>query len=112
MPRWTPEDLKAYEQKRNTKSARPGPHPQFQKQKDDSPRAVDHQPKETEVDGEGRSLYRITITLLVSDRRGRDGDGAVSTILDTYLFATGRLLGVGRNALRKLAKSEERRRGI
>lgn len=112
MPRWTAEDLRAYEQKRNQAgSKRSGPRTVVQEQKDDHARQVDHRSKEASVDGEGGSRYRVTITLLVSDRRSRDGDGAISTLLDTYLVAVGRLLGLDRRALRKLAASEERRGG-
>ena len=81
----------------------------LQKRQDDVPGAIDNPPRKTEVDGRGRSLYRVTIILYVSDNRDRDADGATSTILDTYLFALGRLLGVDRVSLRRLAKSEERR---
>ena len=89
-----------------------GARPIIQKRKNAIPRQADNRSEEAKVDGEGRSLYRITITLLVSDRRARDGDGAVSTILDTYLFALGRLASMDRNALRKLATSEQRRRRL
>lgn len=71
---------------------------------------ADNPPGKTEVDEEGRPLYRITITLRTSDNRDRDADGAYSTLLDTYLFAIGGLLGVDRRTLRTLAKGEERRR--
>lgn len=64
------------------------------------------------MDGQCGSLYSISVTILVSDFRRRDGDGAVTTILDTILDAVGRQLGLDRNSLRKLASSEERRRGM
>lgn len=109
MPNRTKEWYEEYK----AKSDRAGKLPLFQKLEDDS-RAVqaDHRPTEEKVDGEGRSVYRVTITLLVSDRRSRDADGAISTILDTVLLAVGRRLNLDRGALRKLATSEKRRRGI
>ena len=73
--------------------------------------ATHNLPDKAEVDAPGLPRYRITITLRTSDNRDRDGDGAISTLLDTYLFALGRLLEVDRGALRGLAKSEERRGG-
>ncbi len=105
--RWTPEEYDAYQARR----AESRPRPVVQKRQDAGPGKTDNAPKETEVDGQGRSFYSVSITLLVSDNRDRDGDGAISTLLDTYLFAIGGLLGLDRSALRKLAKSEERRRG-
>jgi len=95
-------------------SSNPGvrARPQFQEREATHEGKTDNPPRQTEMDGEGRPLYRITITLRTSDNRDRDADGAISTLLDTYLFALGRLLNVDRGALRKLAKSEERRRGL
>ena len=98
-------------QKHNAKNPGAGACPILQKREDALPGKADNPPRKTEVDGEGRPFYRITITLRTSDNRDRDADGADSTLLDTYLFAIGRLLGVDRVDLRKLAKSEERRRG-
>ena len=86
-----------------------GPRSCLQKRQDDGKGAIDNPPRKTEVDGRGRSLYRVTIILYVSDNRDRDADGATSTLLDTYLFAPGRFLRLDRGALRGLAKSEERR---
>ncbi len=62
------------------------------------------------VDGESISFYRVSIILRVSDRRARDADGAVTTLLDTILNAIGRLVNMDRTRLRAWAKSEERRR--
>ena len=86
-----------------------GPRSCLQKRQDDGKGATHNPPQETKMDGTSLSRYRITITLLVSDNRDRDGDGGISTLLDTYLFALGRFLGLDRGALRGLAKSEERR---
>jgi hypothetical protein len=87
-----------------------GPRPIVQKWKAPDKGATDNPPGKAKVDEEGRPFYRITITLRTSDNRDRDADGAYSTLLDTYLFAIGGLLGVDRRTLRTLAKGEERRR--
>ncbi len=55
--------------------------------------------------------FRVSVTILVSDKRDRDSDGCLSTLLDCLISAVGRLVGMDRTNLRKLAKSEERRRG-
>lgn len=110
--RLTPDDLSRIVSRPGYSLGGPGRGalPVVQERQDAVTRPADNRPRQTEVDGEGRSFFRVSITLLVSDHRDRDGDGAISTILDTYLFALGRLLGLDRGALRKLAKSEERRR--
>ena len=87
------------------------PCPVIQEREAYKPGEIDNLPHQTEVDGAGRPLYRITITLRTSDERDRDADGATSTLLDTYLFALGRLLETDRVSLRKLAKGQERTRG-
>lgn len=83
----------------------------FQERKNDDKGPADNAPRKAKMDGASGPFFRITITLRTSDERDRDGDGMVSTLLDTYLFALGRLLGLDRTELRKLAKSEQRRRG-
>jgi len=97
-------------EKRKAGNQKPRPRPVIQERKDDDARQADNRPQKTKVDGEGGNLHGVTITLLISDKRDRDADGAITTILDTYLFALGRLLEMDRSSLRKLAKSEERRR--
>jgi len=93
------------------KDSRSGARSGFQERKDDDKGAADNPPRKAKMDGASGPFFRITITLRTSDERDRDGDGMVSTLLDTYLFALGRLLGLDRTELRKLAKSEQRRRG-
>jgi hypothetical protein len=97
--------------KHNAKDSGGGARPGLQERKDDDKGAADNPSRKAKMDGASGPYYRITITLRTSDERDRDGDGMVSTLLDTYLFALGRLLGLDRTALRKLAKSEQRRRG-
>ena len=106
MPRWNEADLADYQARRDGNR----PRPVIQKQQDVDARTTDNRPQKTEVDGEGRSFYRVTVKLLVSDRRARDADGAISTLLDCLIAAVGRQLGMDRRAMRKLATSEERRR--
>lgn len=108
MPTWTKEQYADFQSRdsRNRGSAI------IQKLKNDSTRQVDNRPKKTEMDAEMHAGFRITVTLLVADRRDRDCDGAYSTIQDCLIAAIGRLAKMDRLALRKLAKSEERRRGI
>lgn len=90
----------------------------FQKFKDDSASEgksagdVDNRSEETKVDGEMCAEYGITVTLLVSDNRDRDGDGAFSTLQDCIIRAVGRLAKVDSKAQRILAASLKRpRRG-
>ena len=92
------------------KSARTRTHTGIQKQEKVLARKNDDSAQRAKVDGGMRQFFRITVNLRVSDNRDRDGDGIYSTLLDSYLFAIGRLLNLDRNALRKLAKSEEGRR--
>lgn len=73
---------------------------------------TDNKSKEPAMDGSMHGPFRVSVTLLVSDERDRDGDGMYSTIQDCLIAAIGRLAQMDRLALRKLAKSEERRRGI
>jgi hypothetical protein len=112
MPRWSKDEYEQWASKNTDSGKGRGALSKFQERKTLDEARPDNRPKEATVDAEGRSLYRITITLRTSDNRDRDGDGGISTVLDTWLFAIGGLLGVDRGALRKLAKGEERRRGL
>lgn len=85
--------------------------PIHEKQQDADPRPVNHRPKEAEVDAASGGMFRVSITLLVSDKRDRDPDGAATTLLDSWLMALGRFHGMDRTAMRNLAKGEQRRRG-
>jgi hypothetical protein len=86
--------------------------PIIQEQQDAGKRQVVHKSKKPEMDETMHGQFRVSVTLLVSDQRDRDGDGMYSTIQDCLIAAIGRLAKMDRLALRKLAKSEERRRGV
>lgn len=107
MPNWSKSDYSAYQ----ARNLRAGPRPQHEEQQDVDTRKADNKAGIPSLDEKGSGLYRCTISLRVSDNRDRDADGAVTTILDTILNAVGRFLDMDRNTLRKLAKSEQRRRG-
>ena len=117
MPNWTPEQLRLHNER--VKTRHPGNRQTvlFQELEDDlpaerlQPSNSDYRPEDPKVDGQGNPSYRIAITVLVSDYRDLDLDGCGSTIQDCIIAATGRLLRLGRVDLRKLAKSQERRRG-
>jgi len=86
MPRWTEKDLESYQAKRERVRSRPI----IQELKDvDRPKA-NHQAGKAGVDGQVHPKFRIAITLLVSDKRCRDGDGALSTLLDCVVTASRR----------------------
>ena len=85
--------------------------PVHEKQQDGDKGPVDHRPQETEVDAASGGMFRVSITLLVSDKRDRDPDGAATTLLDSWLMALGRFHGLDRTAMRNMAKGEQRRRG-
>lgn len=70
---------------------------------------VFHESSNRKVDGHRSGRYRVTITLGVSDKRIRDADGAVTTLLDVLTSAIGRCIGMDRRALRKLASRQEGR---
>lgn len=110
--RWSREQYEAYEQKRNAKNTRIGRSSELQELQDDSARKADNRPNKTEVDGAMHPRYRVAATFFVADNRDRDGDGMYSTIQDCLIAAIGRLAEMDRLALRRLAKSEERKRGI
>lgn len=106
--RWTKEQYDAYQARRawNRRSA------VVQEFQDDRSWQADNQSKKTKMDAAMHQRYRVSVTLLVADERDRDGDGMYSTIQDCLIAAVGRLVKMDRIALRKLAKSEERRRGL
>lgn len=62
-----------------------------EKFKDAVPRKAHHKPKETKMDEGGGYVYSVSIKLMYGDKRRRDADGAVTTILDC-LVAARRLL--------------------
>jgi hypothetical protein len=85
----------------------PRPRPVVQEQQDADPGPAYHQSQKAKVDGRSGGKFAVTIEILVSDKRDRDIDGAVSTLLDCYLMAVGRFTQLDRTDLRKLAKSLE-----
>ena len=105
---WTREQYETLLRDRAVKRA--GSRSIVQEQKNAFPGETHYEPGKAAMDGEGDQFYRVTVTLLVSDLQDRDADGAISTILDCINAAVGRLLGLDRSALRKLATSEKRRR--
>lgn len=90
-------------------------NPVVQEQQNDCPHQgssrADNQPKKAAGDGGDNPQYRITVTLLVSDWRDRDGDGAYSTLQDCLIHAAGRLLEMDSRTLRSAAKGVERSGG-
>ena len=87
MPRWTAQDYAYYQAKRE----RVRPCPQLQEQQDMDGKEANHKTRKARVDAAVHPKFRIAITLLVSDKRGRDGDGALSTLLDCLVTAARRL---------------------
>lgn len=50
-----------------------------------------HRAESEKVDADVRRQFRVTVTLRISDKRKRDADGALSTILDCLCKSTRRL---------------------
>lgn len=66
------------------------------------PKANSHEPQDRKAvpgdekrysskEGVDHPRYRVTVTLRLSDRRRRDGDGCLATIMDALCDAVGRL---------------------
>lgn len=85
-----------------------GPHNVIQKLKDAVSGPIDNRPDKAEEDGALHPRYRITVTLLVSDNRRRDADGALSSLLDSLVRAVGRLNPVGAGDRDKGAARKQR----
>lgn len=105
MASWTKKDLENYIARQKPRS-----RPELQKQQDDSKGPVDNRPKETKMDGTVYPKFLVTVELLVSDNRLRDGDGAYTTLQDCLVSSIGRCLAVHPKALRKHAASIARGR--
>lgn len=92
MTRWSEQDAINYA-KRRSQAVRAGDRslPVVQKLEDVSAREADNSPEEAEVDGSVHPRFAVTITLLTSDKRRRDADGAMSTLLDCLVKAVRRL---------------------
>lgn len=81
-------------------SVGPRPHRLVQEHEDDPAGAgqpsgdVDNGPEETTGDERVHPRYRTRFVICVSDRRRRDADGAISTVLDCLVRAARRLAGL------------------
>lgn len=64
-----------------------------EEQQDADKRKVDNKARKTGMDEKGHPQFKLTVTILVSDNRRRDIDGALSTLLDC-LIAAGRQLAM------------------
>ena len=92
MPRWTLDELRAYEARNAAGTGyRSGTGIQEQ-QAADSGQAGD-ETRVPEVDEEVRGRFRISVDLYYQDRRRRDVDGAASTLADIIVATRRRLLG-------------------
>lgn len=101
---WTQSDYAAFLAKqRGTKNKRVGPCPELQNREDgdiqeaQAGRALPvglHGSRAQALDGASHPKFRISIDFLVADRRRRDADGMLSTILDCLVHAQGRLAPV------------------
>jgi len=82
-----------------------------QELQDDRSRQTDNRPAKAKNHGAHNPQFRVSVTLLVADNRGRDGDGAYSTIQDCLIHAVGRLAGLDTGALREAATCVKRTGG-
>lgn len=89
MPRWSKEELSAYENR--VKTSRPGARAFDEKQQDADTGKVDNKTRISNLDRSVHPQFRVAITLLVSDRRRRDADGGIATILDALVKSIRRL---------------------
>lgn len=109
--RWDKATYEAYQAKR----AAAGKRMQLQEHQDghnQTKAKADNQPKEAEAIGPDHKGFRVSVTFRIADKRDRDLDGMLSSVLDCLIDAVGRSLQVDKAGLRKLAKGEERRRGL
>ena len=60
-----------------------------------------HRPRRKAADEADDAVFRVTVTLRVSDWHRRDGDGALATILDTAVLAGRRLCESDEGVARK-----------
>lgn len=56
---------------------------------------ADHEPEETAQDEQLHPRYRVDVTFRVSDQRKRDGDGMLTSILDSIVRAARRCAEMG-----------------
>lgn len=110
MGNWSKEDAARYAIRRASR-ARNRACPELQEQQASHPREADHKPQTPKVDGAVRGQFHAAITLLVSDERERDGDGAESTLLDCLIDARERLLQMSDPMLLALLQISKRTGG-
>ncbi len=112
MARWTQQQYNEWLAKQLPRASDAGkPRPKLQEFKDDRAREAHHGPQKTEVDGRVHSKFHVAITLLVSDERERDGDGAEATLLDCLIHARERLLSLPDSVLLELLQVSKRTGG-
>ena len=99
MPRWTQNELNAYNARRAAKTDSKRSSPAVvQKPEASSDRPSDRKAENLDAQkGEGANegtggCYRLRITVGISDLRKRDLDGMLATILDAFVNARRRLL--------------------
>ncbi len=78
-----------------------GPHSIVQKPQANPQKSADRRPKSRKKDEANHPAYHVSVTLKLSDRRVRDADGALSTLLDCLIRATRRLGGLASEHQRK-----------
>lgn len=106
MVKWSEQDAAAFAIRRATNSGKP--RSELQELKDAHAGKADNKARAPKVDGGVHPRFHISIDLLVSDERERDGDGAESTLLDCVIHARKRLLSLPDNVLLALYESLKR----
>ena len=83
---WQKSNVESYERRQN-RAGGEGTRPRavLQEQQNVDSRKIDHRPKKAKVDGKVHPKFRVAITLFVSDKKRRDGDGAATTLLDALV---------------------------
>lgn len=72
---------------------------------------VSDNPKGKETDEGHRTRFRVTIDLLISDKRKRDPDGAINTVMDCLVGAVRRLREGDTGDCGASKKGSQRKRG-
>ena len=72
---------------------------------------VGDDPKSKETDASNRAKFRVTIDLLISDKRKRDPDGAINTVMDCLVGAVRRLREGDTGNCGASKKGSQRKRG-
>ena len=88
---WTREQYEAFIRNRSHHS-RSGAGASHEKPKDVGQGSADNQARKTAMDAKSGGQHRVTVELLYSDRRRRDADGALTTLLDCLILARRRFL--------------------